>query len=164
MEMKVGQKGHCCICLVLCWIACSEGARCCSMRTRKQSQGELHVARSCHSIPRASNHMTVPSCTHPPGLVQPSGLQPWPASCWPPHEKSWARTTRQNHSWIPDPQKLCEIINVCCFKLPNFVSQLEITDTMTQLFLAKKKKKIIDLFRYIYVNKVNTNLLWGENV
>lgn len=28
------------------------------------------------------------------------------------HKIPWARTTKLNHSWIPAPQKVCEIINV----------------------------------------------------
>lgn len=31
-----------------------------------------------------------------------------------------ARTTQLSRSWTPIPQKLCEIISVCCFKLVNY--------------------------------------------
>lgn len=28
-----------------------------------------------------------------------------------------SQTTQLSHFWLPNPQKLCEIINVCCLKL-----------------------------------------------
>lgn len=47
-------------------------------------------------------------------------LQLWPTA-WLQHPKrSWARTTCISHSWVPDSQKLYEIISVYCFKLLNF--------------------------------------------
>ena len=36
------------------------------------------------------------------------------------HKKPWARTVQWRHPWIPDPQKLCEIIHVYCFNPLNF--------------------------------------------
>ena len=33
-----------------------------------------------------------------------------------PHERPWARTNQLSCSWIPDPEKPCEVISVCCFK------------------------------------------------
>ena len=35
-------------------------------------------------------------------------------------ERPQARTAQTGHPQIPGPQKLCEIINVCCFKLLTF--------------------------------------------
>ena len=46
-------------------------------------------------------------------------LQPHEAFRWlRPHEKFWARATQRSHSWIPDPQKRLEIINVYCHPKP----------------------------------------------
>lgn len=34
---------------------------------------------------------------------------------------NWEKFSQElSHSWIPDPQKLCEIINSGCFKLQKF--------------------------------------------
>lgn len=38
-------------------------------------------------------------------------------TAWENLMRSWARITLLSHSQIPDPQKLCKIKNVCCFKL-----------------------------------------------
>lgn len=41
----------------------------------------------------------------------------WPES----HEKSLARTTQISQSWILNPQKMCEIINVCWLKFWSYL-------------------------------------------
>lgn len=47
-------------------------------------------------------------------------LQPWLSSWLQSHEKSRARSTHIRSPWIPNSQKLREIINVSCFKLLDF--------------------------------------------
>ena len=48
-------------------------------------------------------------------------VQPWLTSWQLPHERSLVRTIQLSHSWIPDSQKLCEIIKVyCCFRQLHF--------------------------------------------
>ena len=42
-------------------------------------------------------------------------MQPQATSWLKPQEGCWARTSQLSHSWIPDPQKWCEI-KFCCFK------------------------------------------------
>lgn len=44
-------------------------------------------------------------------------LLAWSTVWLQPHKKSWPRNTHLSHSLIPNPEKFCEIISVCCFKL-----------------------------------------------
>lgn len=73
----------------------------------------------------ANSQLLLTSCVHWWPILeadpQPSRayrcLQPWSASWLQSHKKPQIRTVQLSHSWIPDPRKLGEIINVdCCLK------------------------------------------------
>lgn len=86
------------------------------MKTLRGPWWKAHVARNWGLLQTAK--WTLSS-----GFSSPSSafrwLHAWLTAYLHLDERPWARTVHLGCSHIPDLQKLCEIVNVCCFKLLN---------------------------------------------
>ena len=91
-------------------------------------------------------------------------LQPWLASLLHLCKTLWC-TAQLDHSWILDPQILCEIIFVCCFKLLSFgvISYAAIENEYNNMWWCVYTK-LIFMYVYIYLYQICLNNFWLFNL
>lgn len=81
----------------------------------------------CHMVPEASHQSPASACQLCEGAILEADSQPQSSLqviavlakiLFTTSKRPWARTTQPSPFQIPDPQKLCEIVSVCCYSRP----------------------------------------------